>query len=87
MPKIERRPVVYTICVGEKPVVAFSGTSLQEALELLCEDWFRTKLRTKRSGAHRCGMAIPDLRLASLDRSKKPVSQRDTRPLGGILMT
>ena len=50
MPKVQKRPIVYTICIDEKPVVTFSGTSVKEALELIREDWFRAELQTKRIG-------------------------------------
>lgn len=48
--RIPRRPVVYTILVDDRPVVAFLGSSQREAQELLREDWFLDELRAKRSG-------------------------------------
>jgi hypothetical protein len=48
--RIARRPVVYTILSGDRPLVAFLGSSQKEAHELLREDWFLKELSSKRSG-------------------------------------
>jgi hypothetical protein len=71
--RIARRPVVYTILSGDRPVVAFLGSSQKEAQELLREDWFLEELGRKRSGGEPLwdGRAKLTARSAVLDEQQK----------------
>jgi hypothetical protein len=64
---------VYTILTGDRPLVAFLGSSQKEAQELLHEDWFLEELRGKSSGGASLwdGKAKLTARSALADEQKK----------------